>query len=302
LKRCTFLGGASINVDTDEVLIEGCIFLQASVVAGSNESNTGEGVAGKTRSGRTVGSSRLVSLRWTDASNLAIYNLDVRPCRFLGAHNLDKLRLDPSVPFEGTPSNWRWTLRACVAEEHEWRHQRANSKQSKTRGWYPLSCQSPAIPLYLEPFRPATCSDIATVYRALRKGYEDSKNEPGAADLYYGEMEMRRHAPETPLSERIVLFLYWVSSGYGLRAIRAFAGLLVTITCVGFLLHTWGFVSHKPWAYSLVFASDSATSLLRAPSQQSLTTVGLVLEMLVRLLGPLFFGLALLSLRGRVRR
>ena len=34
---------------------------------------------------------------------------------------------------------------------------------------------------------------IAGLYRALRKGREDAKDEPGAADFYYGEMEMRRH-------------------------------------------------------------------------------------------------------------
>ena len=34
---------------------------------------------------------------------------------------------------------------------------------------------------------------LAAVYRELRKGREDAKDEPGAADFYYGEMEMRRH-------------------------------------------------------------------------------------------------------------
>jgi hypothetical protein len=35
---------------------------------------------------------------------------------------------------------------------------------------------------------------IAGLYRALRKGREDIKDEPGAADFYSGEMEMRRRA------------------------------------------------------------------------------------------------------------
>ena len=35
---------------------------------------------------------------------------------------------------------------------------------------------------------------IAGLYRELRKGREDAKDEPGAADFYYGEMEMRRRA------------------------------------------------------------------------------------------------------------
>ena len=34
---------------------------------------------------------------------------------------------------------------------------------------------------------------VAVLYRALRKSREDAKDEPGAADFYYGEMEMRRH-------------------------------------------------------------------------------------------------------------
>ena len=40
------------------------------------------------------------------------------------------------------------------------------------------------------------------LYRALRKGREDVKDEPGAADFYYGEMEMRRLArpPSTAAS------------------------------------------------------------------------------------------------------
>jgi hypothetical protein len=32
------------------------------------------------------------------------------------------------------------------------------------------------------------------LYRALRKGREDTKDEPEAADFYYGEVEMRRLA------------------------------------------------------------------------------------------------------------
>ncbi|MGX1887663.1 hypothetical protein [Streptomyces sp. NPDC055287] len=31
-------------------------------------------------------------------------------------------------------------------------------------------------------------AQLAPVYRALRKAFEDSKKEPGAADFYYGEM------------------------------------------------------------------------------------------------------------------
>jgi hypothetical protein len=39
---------------------------------------------------------------------------------------------------------------------------------------------------------------LAVLYRQLRKAQEDAKNEPGAADFYYGEMEMRRLAYQPP--------------------------------------------------------------------------------------------------------
>ena len=135
----------------------------------------------------------------------------------------------------------------------------------------------------------------------LRKGYEDSKNEPGAADFYYGEMEMRRLNPQTPRSERLLLFLYWFVSGYGLRASRALACLLVVVVAfaVGFSL--WGFKTKATFIQALLYSANSTTALLRGP-QAALTTAGQVLDIGLRLLGPLLFGLVILSLRGRVKR
>jgi hypothetical protein len=37
-------------------------------------------------------------------------------------------------------------------------------------------------------------SQVAAVYRDLRRSFEGRSNEPGAADFYYGEMEMRRRS------------------------------------------------------------------------------------------------------------
>jgi hypothetical protein len=49
------------------------------------------------------------------------------------------------------------------------------------------------------------------------------------------------------------------------------------------------------------FSAQSTTSLLRPPDE-ALTRLGQRLEILLRLLGPLFFGLTLFSLSGRVKR
>ena len=71
------------------------------------------------------------------------------------------------------------------------------------------------------------------LYRELHKGREDAKDEPGAADFYYGEMEMRRHDPGTPTAERLVLWAYWLLSGYALRAWRALAALVLVVILAG---------------------------------------------------------------------
>jgi hypothetical protein len=50
------------------------------------------------------------------------------------------------------------------------------------------------------------------------------------------------------------------------------------------------------------YSVQSATSLLREPTTEPLTTTGRITEIGLRLLGPLLLGLAVLALRGRVKR
>ncbi len=98
------------------------------------------------------------------------------------------------------------------------------------------------------------------MHRDLRKGLEDAKNEPGAADFYYGEMEMRRLAARggkardttdaeqlqpPPWAERRLLDAYWAISGYGLRAWRALAALAVLLVA-STVLFTQPAFAHLP--------------------------------------------------------
>jgi uncharacterized protein YjbI with pentapeptide repeats len=230
---------------------------------------------------------------------------------------------------------WRWTHRQVLAEEQHWRadqsaiatqdeapsglgekpatkrrtgwkNVRGWISRQKRAGWHSVE-QAPYVWLRersgLQP-RQLDADLLASLYRQLRKSQEDSGNEPGAADFYYGEMEMRRASPSAPRGERFILTLYWLVSGYGLRASRALLSWLITIAVFSFLLWWFGFGARPPFVWALLFSAESTSSLFRIPETQSfsLNYAGEALQIPLRLLGPLFFGLVLLSIRGRVKR
>jgi hypothetical protein len=280
----------------------------------------------------------VLSLRGSDVRNLVLSNIDLRACRFTGTHNLDQLRLEATIDLADRPSGlwigwallplWRWTRRRTLAEEHHWRRTRP-----KGAGWYPGACQVDDDRAERE--RPPQPADIAMLYRALRKGREDSKDEPGAADFYYGEMEMRRHDRTAPWPERVVLWLYWLVAGYGLRASRALGWLLGVLAVATVLLAAVGFAparSATPLSATITgtppqqhiqltttpppemtaerpLAARLGTAALVAvegavfrTSDQALTYKGRLIQAGLRFVGPVLLGLALLSIRGRVKR
>jgi hypothetical protein len=242
---------------------------------------------------------RLVSLRRADVAGLRVSNVDLRPCRFSGTHNLDKLRIEGEPLFALTHGWWR-ARRKTLAQEQQWRATRPG--RWRPGGWYPLACQPPASPK-LQPPPALAPVQLAALYRELRKGLEDSKNEPGAADFYYGEMEMRRLDRRTAWAERLIIWLYWLVAGYGLRGIRTLAWLAVVVVGFGALLHIVGFSTRpSPSSYwgSLLYAVSSTVSI--GDEQVQLTGWGKLLRITLRLAGPLLLGLTLLSVRNRVKR
>jgi uncharacterized protein YjbI with pentapeptide repeats len=268
---------------------------------------------------------RLLSVRRTEVAGLRLADVDLRACRFAGAHNLDRLRIEGAPLFAPTAGWWR-ARRKTLAEEQHWRAHRPGRWRSA--GWYPRACQPPASP-QAETREVPDPARLAALYRDLRKGREDAKDEPGAADFYYGECEMRRHDSSTPRAERLVLWVYWLLSGYGLRAWRALAALALVVVLAGVVLAFWGFPNVAPSsrpaavdrggalvyqqqpAYpppglerlpdAIRFSARSATALLRGPDR-ALTPLGEWLEIGLRFVGPVLLGLAVVSVRGRVRR
>lgn len=308
--RTQFRRGADLLVRRADVILDDADFGEPSMLAPWREPVPEDEAA--SRDGRAPDDEempRVVSVRRAKVANLTIAGADLRICRFDGAYGVDRLRVE-QVRFAEPPRGWqrrtrgglpiRWTRRQVIVEEHQWRAQVAGAT-----GWYGPDLQVTGA---VESAPPAP-SQIAAIYRALRKGREDGKDEPGAADFYYGEMEMRRqsgpaHTASRPAGERLVLWLYWLVAGYGLRASRALSALAITVVLFALLFDWWGFRPDQGFGRTLLYSIQSTSSLFRVPELEgfALTPGGELLQVALRLLGPLFFGLTLLSLRGRVKR
>ena len=263
----------------------------------------------------------------------------------------------------------RWSRRQTLAEEHHWRTEQPakpdaqepetpepetpepetpepETPEPETRsssavpehqsrlvrpGWHSPETMTPTLVTERtrQPIQRLQPDRLAVLYRSLRKAEEDAKNEPGAADFYYGEMEMRRNVEGIPWIEGLILRLYWLVSGYALRAWRSIATLAAVILIAAVIFAFWGFpppeadfrpvgindngalvyqqrpsdlpsgIERLPAA--IRFSAESASALLRGPDR-TLTPLGEWLEILLRFVGPVLLGLAVVSVRGRVRR
>ncbi|GAA3032770.1 pentapeptide repeat-containing protein [Actinokineospora globicatena] len=270
---------------------------------------------------------RIVSLIGANVDKLTIADVSIAACCLTEAHNLDKLRLEGADLLARTPANRLWTSRLTISEEHEWRAKHHHGRRQ--RDWFGAPTQPHPWENtdFSNPHPPTSPERIAETYRSLRKSREDAKDEPGAADFYYGEMEMRRAALKVRLDakERVatqrqtrrsarveygLLTLYWLVSGYGLRAWRALAIFGVLVLLASFYFAWCGIPAGLPaagaayisrWGQGLLIALESATSLIRAPSKP-VTTAGEWAVLVLRYLGPLLLALAALAVRARVKR
>jgi hypothetical protein len=248
----------------------------------------------------------LRSLRGTDAEQLALIDIDLGRCLLLGLRRPELLRFGGRCTFGVMPSGWcwrwrvvpwRWTAREALFEEHVWRsHEEA---PARAPGWN-LADQDESDG---SPAAVAGPARLAVLYRQLRLAVENGGNEPGAADLYFGEMEMRRLGAERR-GERWLLSAYWLVSGYGLRAGRALTVLAVMVLAAAIALQDRGFPGH-PSALPdyILFAAGSVVSLdLQGHLPGVLTDWGEAIRLVVRVAGPVLLGLAALAVRGRVKR
>jgi uncharacterized protein YjbI with pentapeptide repeats len=277
---------------------------------------------------------QLTSVRGVDAAHLVLTDLDLSSCVFTGAFHLDQIRMEGNCTYSASPAGLqrngprltRWTQRRTIFEEHLWRVSHRGTANRVWRNWTAVE-QGTTTP---------TPAALGATYRQLRKALEDGKNEPDAADFYYGEMEMRRHDSSRPFGEKFLLSLYWATSGYGLRASRALGWLALTMIATLASLTIWGIpkasvdlsssgqvkeggisiTTEKPdpvnpdIPYGARFTEERIESALRVTlnsvifrsSGQDLTKAGTYIEMASRFSEPVLLGLAVLAIRGRVKR
>jgi hypothetical protein len=144
---------------------------------------------------------------------------------------------------------------------------------------------------------------LAVLYRSLRKAFEDDKNEAGAGDFYYGEMEARRHSAATPRAERWILAVYWLLSGHGQRAGRAIAAVFGLVAVVSVLLFTVGLPGPVAgWGRLDQAIRIALGAVVFRDAGQQLTSPGLWTVMIARFLGPVLLALGVLAVRARVKR
>lgn len=219
---------------------------------------------------------QVLSLQDTDVEKLSLVTVDLQNCLFTGALNLDKLTLSGRITFARFPKDWpgprrfRWHRRELIREELLWRAHcqlaRRDLDAEQARKYRLAAGMPPERPPMLWTSEVPTGVHLASLYRSLRKALEDAKDEPGAGDFYYGEMEARRHWSGWRgrwSSDRWLLTLYWALSGYGQRASRALTALAVLLGTLTVLLTGYGLADTAPIQRITEPARPTATS----PSQ-----------------------------------
>ncbi|HWI95659.1 MAG TPA: pentapeptide repeat-containing protein [Solirubrobacterales bacterium] len=263
-------------------------------------------------------SPRLLSVRGADLASMVISGLDVRPLRFESAEGIDGLRIESGTAFEAAPRGPR-AHREVIAEEHAMRGTRTAED-----GWFPAACQSPRD----LSLRRIEAIELARIYRGLRKAREDMRDAPGAADFYYGEMEMRRLEARRRLNSwhgagpfalyagtYLLLELYRLFGGYGVRPSRP----LLLFTVLALVAAMWvdcGSLIHdvlpgknlnhptlidSSFEQCLVFVLRSAL-LLPTSAEIAASTGAEWVQIGARIVGPLLIGLFAFGMRARVHR
>ncbi len=304
LSRAVFNSRIRIELKTDQLNLDGALFAEGGTVILENANVSLARVSANRRlliTGVVSDTSftSILSIQDADTSSLTFSNISLKECIFHGAHNLGSLSLESNTELYYSPGFFN-VRRRCIADEIQWRAGRGKFTSKPWLQLIPKKEENSNQKLGMN--RPSTPGQIAAVYRDLRRGLEARADQPGAADFYYGEMEMRRNDKDTPLVDRLILNLYWLTSGYGLRASRSFISLATIVISATVGLQKFGF-SDGPvcWSTATLYTLKSVLPSFKNTGV-TLTLTGECIEIVVRFTSPILLALFFLALRGRVKR
>lgn len=172
------------------------------------------------------------------------------------------------------------------------------------------------------PSREENIKKVETIYRLLKQKYKEEHNEAEVSNWHYGEKEMFR---KSCFFRRYFPFsfsnLYWLSSGYGERPLRAGIVLLLLIATISFFfglvgieqanqsissrvieIQTWSDVINWDYLKNLFLNTLQYAIFDKSPDFVPKTISGKFLKILTQMLIPIQTALFALALRNRFRR
>lgn len=248
---------------------------------------------------------KVLGLLNADVGQMSFARVDLTQCSFYGAHGLGSVDIESNVTFSVAP--WWAGRRKYIADELAWRE---NAGRVHRLGWVAAASEfhvggRPPQPRKFEPpkvhLRPLEAAQVAVTYRELRRSLESKSDMPGAADFYYGEMEMRRWSKQGARLDRMLATAYWMFSGYGLRPVRAFVWWLLAVSGGAYTVRLAGFAEGE-WSVERGLLFALRASLPGITTLEKLTQHGQAVETTLRVVGPVFLALFVLALRARVMR
>ena len=274
--RCNFTEGGFVKIDGGQIEFVSCDAAKPLLVT-----------AGNSEKSKSVS---MRSLRQTKVNSFILSNISLMCVPLLEAVGVDELRLEGRAPFR---EEWRRgrTRRQIIHDETLIRSS-TSSPNSKLARVIPFRLRHGAMP---------NANQVAAAYRGLRVGREAAGDAPGSADFYYGEMEMRRLAVNAWSFEYFLLTLYWLVSGYALRAWRTLASLFLVVLISAVLYSDFGVPihAHRSITNSVLLITQSSLALESAPPSSA---AGQFVIIACRILLPGLLALTLLAVRGRVKR
>ncbi|HUL00263.1 MAG TPA: pentapeptide repeat-containing protein [Nitrospirota bacterium] len=143
---------------------------------------------------------------------------------------------------------------------------------------------------------------VESMYRMLKQKYKEEHNEFEVSNWHYGEKEMaRKYNPWSRFNPLSLYNLYWLSSGYGERPLRASIFLIVLIIL---LTVVFGFVeSISFYKYSLLlFNTLQNATFDKTPEFSAKSLNGKYLTLAMKIFIPIQAALLALAVRNKFRR